>query len=98
MFKIHTGVVPEYLREIVQNKRGNISKYNTRNKRQYDIPRCNKNWKYSIGHLYQMLTKKKELVTCRKTPPQLVSFARLYLRLSFQSQHNIFQRVNVISI
>ena len=40
MFKIHTGVVPEYLREIVQNKRGNISKYNTRNKRQYDIPRC----------------------------------------------------------
>ena len=38
MFKIHTGVVPEYLREIVQNKRGNISKYNARNKRQYDIP------------------------------------------------------------
>lgn len=40
MFKIHIGVVPEYLRQIITNRRKNISEYNTGNKSQYDITRC----------------------------------------------------------
>lgn len=42
MFKIHKGTVPEYLNtcNIVPNKHENVSKYNTRNKEQFIIPRC----------------------------------------------------------
>ena len=40
MFKIHTGGVPEYLLNIVPKKREHVSSYNTRNKKDYIIPRC----------------------------------------------------------
>ena len=40
MFRIHEGVVPDYLREIFPNKLERISKCNPRTKSQYSIPRC----------------------------------------------------------
>ena len=40
MFKIHNGGAPSYLNNIIPDKHENISRYNTRNKHNYFIPRC----------------------------------------------------------
>ena len=40
IFKIHSGGVPDYLRNIVLKKRELVPSYNTRNKEDYIIPRC----------------------------------------------------------
>ena len=40
MFKIYNGCAPPYLNDITPDKHENISRYNTRNKNKYFIPRC----------------------------------------------------------
>lgn len=40
LYKIHTGRAPEYLKDIVPNKREHVSTYNTRNKQDFIVPRC----------------------------------------------------------
>lgn len=40
MFKFNMGSLPDYLFDIIPNKRENISQYNTRNKDQFNVPKC----------------------------------------------------------
>lgn len=40
MFKINMGFVSDYLFDIISSKRENISHCNTRNKDQFNVPKC----------------------------------------------------------
>ena len=40
MFKIYNNLVPQYLKGISPNIRGNLRAYDTRNSNEYAIPRC----------------------------------------------------------
>ena len=40
MFKIHNNLVPQYLKEVCPDTRGNTSSYHTRNSNDYTLPRC----------------------------------------------------------
>lgn len=40
MFKINMCIVPYFLFDIFPSKRENISHYNTRNKDQFNVPKC----------------------------------------------------------
>lgn len=54
MFKFNMGTLPDYLFDIIPNKRENISRYNTRNKDQFNVPKCRLD--LLKNHLYPMLS------------------------------------------
>ena len=94
MFKINTRNVPDYLRDIVPKKHENVSKYNTRNKDQFIVPRCNlelfkksfvpdaiKHWN-SLNIEARVCTCInpfcKYLASCASNPPLYFSFGKRY--------------------
>ena len=40
MYKIHNNLVPDYIKQIFPSTRGSLSRYNTRNRSDYSIPKC----------------------------------------------------------
>ena len=40
MYKVHNNLVPDYLKHIFPSTRSKESKYNTRNREDYTIPKC----------------------------------------------------------
>ena len=82
MFRIHEGVVPNYLREIIPNKLERISKCNPRTKSQYSIPRFELMVLISF-FLYHILFETWDLIEARETYViSMISFLRLYLQPS----------------
>ena len=97
MFKVHNNLVPAYLKQIFPSTRGNLSRYNTRNTEDYDIPQCRlqlfkKSFVPDIVGKWNSLSAvskettsikefKRNINTIHRKPPPYFSFGKRYINI-----------------
>ena len=73
MYKVHNNLVPDYLKHIFSSTRSRESKYNTRNRNDYTIPKCRLEL-YRKSFVPDTINKWNSLNVSVKNKPSFSSF------------------------